>query len=58
MVPIMEKDSILPLECSILYKEYNLTRFNHHKKRYSLEFGVDILEGGGIGSLKCQVGVV
>ena len=32
MVPNIESDSILLLGYSILYKEYNLTRFNHPKK--------------------------
>ena len=31
MVPSIEKDSILPVGYSILYKEYYLTRFNHQK---------------------------
>ena len=31
MVPNIEKDSILLLGYTILYKEYNLTRFNHQK---------------------------
>ena len=31
MVPIIEKDCILPLGYSIFYKEYNLIRFNHQK---------------------------
>ena len=35
MVPNMEYDYILLLVYSILYKEYNLTRFIHQKKRYS-----------------------
>ena len=35
MVPIIESDYILILGYSILYKEYNLTRFDHQKKRYS-----------------------
>ena len=33
----MEQDSILLLGYSILYKEYNLTRFNHQKS-YSLVY--------------------
>ena len=32
MVPNIESGSILLLGYSILYKEYNLTRFNHQKK--------------------------
>ena len=32
MVPNVAKDYILLLGYSILYKEYNLTRFNHQKK--------------------------
>ena len=31
MVPNIEEDSILLLRYSILYKEYNLTGFNHQK---------------------------
>ena len=31
MVPNIEHDSILLLGYSILYKKYNLTRFNHQK---------------------------
>ena len=31
MVPSIEQDYILHLGYSILYKEYNLTRFNHQK---------------------------
>ena len=31
MVPNIEQDYILLLGYSILYKEYNLTRFNHQK---------------------------
>ena len=31
MVPDVEKDSILLFGYSILYKEYNLTGFNHQK---------------------------
>ena len=31
MVPIIEKDSILLLGYSTLYKEYNLIQFNHQK---------------------------
>ena len=31
MVPIIDSDSILLLGYSILYKEYNLTRFKHQK---------------------------
>ena len=32
MVPIIEQDYILLLGYSILYKEYNLTRFNQQKR--------------------------
>ena len=32
MVPNIEQDYILHLGYSVLYKEYNLTRFNHQKK--------------------------
>ena len=35
MVPNIEQDYILLLGYSILYKEYNLTGFNHQKKHYS-----------------------
>ena len=31
MVPIVEKDYILLFGIVLLYKEYNLTRFNHQK---------------------------
>ena len=31
MVPVIELDYILLLGYHILYKEYNLTRFNHNK---------------------------
>ena len=31
MVPNIEQDDILLLGYSVLYKEYNLTRFNHQK---------------------------
>ena len=31
MVPIIEQDCILLLRYSILYKGYNLARFNHKK---------------------------
>ena len=34
MVPNIEYDFILLLGYSILYKDYNLTRFNHQKKHY------------------------
>ena len=37
MVPNIEQDSILPLGYSILYKESNLTRFNHQQKHYSID---------------------
>ena len=37
MVPITELDYILLLEYSILYKEYNLTRFNHQKNTTHVE---------------------
>ena len=43
--------SVLLLGCSILYKEYNLTGFNHKKKRYS---GV----GGGGWVLKLRASLV
>ena len=36
MVPNIEPDSILLLGYSILYKEYNPTRFNHQKNITSL----------------------
>ena len=32
MVPMLDLDYILLLGYSILYQEYNLTRFNHQKK--------------------------
>ena len=35
MVSIIEYDYILLLGSSILFKEYNLTRFNHQEKHYS-----------------------
>ena len=40
MAPIIEQDSILLWGYSILYKEYNLTRFNHQKRHYSYERGI------------------
>ena len=39
MVPNIESDYILLLGYTILYKEYNLTRFNHQKKHYHGPFG-------------------
>ena len=37
MVPITEQDYILLLGYGFLYKEYNLTRFNHQKNTTHLE---------------------
>ena len=37
MVPNIEQDSIFLLGYSILYKGYNLARFNHQTKRDSNE---------------------
>ena len=38
MVPIIEQDNILLLGYSILYKEYNLTGFNHQKNATHIVF--------------------
>ena len=47
MVANIEKDYILLLGYSILYKEYNLTRFNHQKNttQQKLIRGGDALTG-------------
>ena len=37
MVPIIESDYILILGYSILYKECNLTRFNHQKNATQMD---------------------
>ena len=43
MVPNIEQDSILLLGYSILYKEYNLTRFNHQEEHYSTVSATELL---------------
>ena len=35
-----------PLEYSILYKEYDLTRFNHQKNVIQMEITVELLKHG------------
>ena len=45
MVPNIERDYILLLGYSILYKAYNLTGFNHQKNTTHLGFRVEGLTG-------------
>ena len=52
MAPKLESDYIFLLGYNVLYKEYNLTRFNHQKKRYSTRTGVRRMRSRQIKPLK------
>ena len=57
MVPNIEYDGILLLGYSLLYKEYNLTSFNHQKTLLTLQSMAAVPDCEPVESLSVPVGI-